>query len=120
MAVVGTHVTLGESITLNAADQFTPPVDIGAGAGLVQIAIEFDGSWNGTLTFQGGVKIDGTYVWDSLLATDLVDASTGTTTTGGTTTTEIHRVDASGLAVRVYATTVTAGVAEVTFTIAEG
>ena len=120
MAVVGTHVTLGESITLSASDQFTPLVDIGVGAGLIQIAIEFNGTWSGTLTFQGGVKIDGTYVWDSLLVTDLVDASTGTTTTGTAANTEIHRVDASGLAVRVYATTVTTGLAEVTFTIAEG
>jgi hypothetical protein len=123
MAVVqiGHNTQYGVSHTLDATDEHTPLADTGAAAGLINYHIVFNGTWDGTLTFEAGTKINGTLVWDPILATNLVSAATATTTVGATTTDEIWRIDATGLSgIRVYATLVTAGSCTVTPTWAMG
>jgi hypothetical protein len=121
MAQVGLRAEFGIPQTIDAADEISPFVDPGSSAGLVVFTIVFNGTWNGTLTFQGGVKVNGTMGWDPILATNLVSGATATTTVGATTTTERWRIDATGLdGVRVYGTTVTGGSCTVTPTWAMG
>ena len=120
MAVVGTHITIGKPITLGAADEFTPVAEVAGGPGLVDVCIQFDGSWSGTLRFDRAFKVDGTWVYDPILATNLISAATATSTTGGASATETWRVDASGGGIRVYASVYAAGEADVTFAVSEG
>ena len=117
MAVVqiGLRTESGIPQTLDATDEHTPLADTGAGAGLINYTLVFNGSWNGTLQFEGGTKISGTLNWDPIQATNLNSGAVATTTAGGTTTKEIWRIDSSGLdGVRVYATSVVGGTVTVT------
>ena len=117
MTVVGTEINRFKAITLGAADQFTSWVDPGtAKAGIVVFAIQFDGSWNATLRFDGAVKqitAAGvvSYIADPVAAVNLLNGTTvASTTTGGASTTELWRVDASGLdGVRCYVSAYTGG-----------
>lgn len=120
MAVVGNHIQIGSPITLDAADEFTPVCEIGPQAGLVDITLQFNGSWSGTLRFDRAIKVSGSWVYDPVLATNLVSAATGTSTTGGTSATENWRVDASGGGVRAYVSALAGGAVDVTFSTAEG
>ena len=121
MAVVDTVLTIGTAYTLDAQDESTPPLSCGDVAHIALIALRFDGSWSGTLTFQGGAIINGTYVWDPILATNLNSGATATTSTGGASADELWRIDLVGrLACRVYATTVSAGSVTATFNITRG
>ena len=120
MAEVGSPVTQGMPTTLDVTDEY---VTIGAGltASLVTINLQFDGSWSGTLTFRGGMLSNGTMSWDPILATNLTTGVAASTTAGGAGVTENHRIDASGFdAISVYATSVVAGQADVTFRIVIG
>ena len=128
MAVVGTEINRNKAITLGAADQFTHYVDPGvARAGIVVFAIEFNGSWNGTIRFDGAVRqiaASGTvtYVADPIAATNLLNGTTvASTTVGSATTTELWRVDAAALdGVRCYCSVYAAGSCTVTPTWAQG
>lgn len=120
MAVINNHLQLGTSIVLDATDEFTHVAEVAGGAGLVDITLEFDGSWSGTIRFDRASKIDGAWVYDPITCTNLNGGSTATTTTGGTSAVENWRVDASGGGVRVYAQAVAGGQCEVTLRVSEG
>jgi hypothetical protein len=114
-------ITDGVPLTITAADDATPPCNSGDLAALAVITLEFDGSWSGTLTFEGGTLVSGAWVWNAIQATNLNDGTAATTTAGSASTTEQWRVDLAGdLAVRVYGTTVTAGTVDITFHVTRG
>ena len=117
MTLVGTEINRFKPITLGAADQYTSWVDPGTSrAGIVVFCVQFDGSWNATLRFDGAVKQEAaagtiSYISDPIAAVNLLNGTTvASTTTGSTDTTELWRVDASGLdGVRAYVSAYTAG-----------
>ena len=115
---MGTEINRFRPVTLGAVDQFTHWVDVGtAKAGIVVFALQFSGTWNATVTFQGAVKQAAvgtdtvTYISDPIAATNLVNGTTvASTTTGTASETELWRVDAAGLdGVRCYITVYVAG-----------
>lgn len=122
MPQVGININRGEPITLDALDEFTPWADVTPHeAGLVTILLQFSGTWNGTVRFDGGVKVSGTVVADPIQATNLNTGTAATTSTGGASVTEIWRVDASALdGVRVYVSAFVAGSVNVTYNWARG
>ena len=120
MAVVGNYLKQGRSILLDSVNDWTHWAEPAGGAGLVDITLEFSADWNGTVTFERGVKVDGSYVSDPVTATNLNGAGTATTSTGGADADENWRVDSSGGATRVEITTFVAGSVEVTFHVSEG
>lgn len=117
MTQVGSLIDRHRAITLGAADQYTPWMDVGESlSGIVVFCIQFNGSWNGTIRFDGAVKQKTaagvvTFIDDPIAATNLLNGTTvASTTTGGTTTTELWRVDAAGLdGVRAYVSIYAAG-----------
>jgi len=120
MAVIGNYLKIGQSVALDAADEFTHVAEVAGGAGLVDVCLEFDGSWSGTVRFDRAIKVDGAWVYDPITATNLNGGTEATTSTGGTSAVENWRVDASGGGIRIYAVSVAAGGVEVTFHISEG
>jgi len=121
-SIVDTVGTLGVAYTLDAAEEATPWFDAGTSAGIALITLEFSGTWNGTVTFEGSVVSDGAYLADDpVTATNINGGTTATTSTGGASAVEHWRVDlAGGLAVAVEATTLSAGSVDVTVHMARG
>lgn len=120
MAVVGHNITLGVPITLDAADEFTPPCGAGEASATVEITLQFSGTWSGTVTFQRGMKVSGSWVWDPAMAVPRTTGTAASTSTGGASAVEHWTMEAGGGAVRVYATAVSAGTVAVTFGLADG
>ena len=116
MTTVDTVPTIGRTYTLDAVNEWTPWFEVGDLSGTAILTLEFNGTWNGTVTFQTATQSDGAWTTaDPVTATNLNGAAGGTTSTGGASAVEHWRVNlAGGAAVRVEATTLAAGAVDVT------
>lgn len=121
-APVDTVATIGRTYTLDATDKCTPWFDPGDLSSIALLTLEFNGAWNGTLSFQTAAMSDGVLTTaDPVTATNLNGGSTATSSTGGASADEHWRVDlAGGSFVRAYATLVTAGSVDVTIHVTRG